>query len=230
MERKFCPANVSRRRFLKSSLALPAGVALTNRASAAGGPTDIGRNNWFKGMYRKVHIDFHVPDWALDVASGFDGSRNAELLHAAGVQAVSYCAKDLYGNVEYFTKLSNRHPHLKSDYFGLMTQALKKRGIKTVAYYNVGADVRTTRVRSEWAALGKDGRQMGGWWRDRESDAGGTPCVLSPYTEETILLQLAEITRNYDPDAFFLDMVHWEIRRPCYCSYCKQAYRKATGR
>ncbi len=88
-------------------------------------------NNWFKNIYRQLHMDAHFNEFK-EVYAGFDAETAAQTLKEMGFQMVSYMAHD--GLCHYPTAIGDPHPGLALDFVGEFTGALKNRGIKTIVY------------------------------------------------------------------------------------------------
>ena len=86
--------------------------------------------------FRLLHIDAHfarVPNPYED----FDAERAAAIVADAGFQMVSIFAVCNRGLSYYPTKVGTIHPGLKRDFTGEFSKALKKRGVRVLAYVSV---------------------------------------------------------------------------------------------
>jgi Hypothetical glycosyl hydrolase 6/Beta-galactosidase trimerisation domain len=166
--------------------------------------------SWLKDVYRELHLDAHFGQLQT-IYEDFDAESAAQIWKAAGFQMVSYFASCGAGFSYYPTKIGVRHPALTRDFTGEMTAALKKRGMRVLAYVSVGPDRRYSNEHPDWTILPRGGTaQM---------------CISSPWVEEVHIPQLKEILSLYDIDGFFLDnMLGKFVRGPCYCQYCKKAF------
>ena len=87
-------------------------------------------------MIRRLHPDFHIPDYVTNVASEFDGDEFAESLLEAHIDSVVIFAKCMYGLGYWNTTVGKRHPGLgEADFFGEATEACRRRGIEVLAYF-----------------------------------------------------------------------------------------------
>ena len=74
-------------------------------------------------MIRRLHPDFHIPDYVTNVASEFDGDEFAESLVEAHIDSVVIFAKCMYGLGYWNTTVGKRHPGLgEADFFGEATE------------------------------------------------------------------------------------------------------------
>ena len=165
---------------------------------------------WLKDVYRELHLDAHFGQLQT-IYEGFEAESAAQILKTAGFQMVSCFASCGAGYSYYPTKIGVRHPALTRDFTGEMTAALKKRGIRVLAYVSVGPDRRYHKEHPDWAT--------------ETRGAIGQMCISSPWVDEVHIPQLKEILSLYDVDGFFLDgMLGKFVRGPCYCQYCKKAF------
>lgn len=185
-------------------------------------------SNRYGEIVRKHWLDWHLNDWIKNVAAAVEADAQVQMFVDAGIQAVGCFCKDHYGNCFYPTDVGHRHPNLSRDYVGEMTRALKARGLMAIAYYSVGADRFTGLGHPDWQMRDRDGRPRRGVWI-QERGLGAAPCLNSPYTEQVVLPELAEIARRYDVDGFLLDMATWQVSCACYCPFCREGFRQATG-
>ncbi|MFC1574242.1 beta-galactosidase trimerization domain-containing protein [Candidatus Latescibacterota bacterium] len=126
----------NRRDFIKSASAAGAVFAAGIRplvATASG--TKENPDNWFKNIYRLLHLDAHHGGFKK-IYGNFDAEATAQTFKELGVQMVSYMAQD--GPSYYPTKIGKKHPGLDRDFVGEFTRALKKRGIRTIVYFGMG--------------------------------------------------------------------------------------------
>lgn len=94
------------------------------------------RRSWLADTFRELHIDAHfarVPNPYAD----FDAGRAASIIAEAGFQMVSLFAVCNRGYSYYPTRIGTVHPGLRRDFTGEFTRALKKHGIRVLAYVSV---------------------------------------------------------------------------------------------
>jgi len=179
--------------------------------------------SWLRDIYRELHIDAHFGQLPAPY-EGFDAEAAARILETASFQMVSCFAICNAGYCYFPTKVGVMHPGLKRDFTGEMTAALKKRGVRVLAYVSVGPERRAQREHPEWMAV-RDTSQAA---RPRGDVA--QMCVNSPWLEQVHIPQLKEIVALYDADGFFLDsLISKFVRGACYCQFCKQAFLSEAG-
>jgi hypothetical protein len=169
-------------------------------------------------MLRRVHLDFHTPEFPPGALARFDARGLAETLKRSKVQVANFFAKCHYGNSYYFTEAGHRHSALKTDMLRDFIEAAHEREIAVGVYYSLWVDDRACRENPDWEIRQADGSPAGGNFR--------RPCISSPYTEELAVPQIREILTGYEPEALWFDFT---IPGYCACQYCRQAFRQETG-
>src|SRR5262245_36452362 len=183
---------MTRRSLLQSA----AGAVLWNPHGNAATP-------WLADTYRELHVDAHFAQLPAPY-EGFDAERAAEMFKIASFQMVSIFAICNGGYLYYPTKLGVPHPGLKRDFTGEFTAALKKRGIRVLAY----------------VAVGPERRPFPDWQR-----GPGQMGTNSPWVEAAHIPQLKEIVALYGVDGFFFDAVLGKfVRGVCTCKWCREAF------
>jgi hypothetical protein len=168
---------------------------------------------------RRVHLDFHTPDFVPNVGECFDPERFAAILADADVQQAAFFAKCHYGNAYYPTRVGRAHPGLKTDMLGRFVEAAAARGVRTFAYYSLQLD--------RWfGAEHADCVQHPQPFFPPQCGAWTAVCVNGPYGEYA-REQLAEIVRAYDVAGIWLDIVgYYPV---CVCTRCRERYVRDTG-
>jgi hypothetical protein len=168
-------------------------------------PYANGATSWLGDTFRELHVDAHFANLPAPYED-FDAERAAETLKSAGFQMVSLFAVCNGGYSYYPTKLGVVHPGLKRDFTGEFTRALKKRGVRVLAYVSVGRERRELPV--EWQR------------------SPGQMCPNSPWLEQAHIPQLKEIVELYEVDGFFFDSVLGKfVQGSCSCRWCREGDR-----
>ena len=172
----------------------------TAAGAAVWNPYASGASPWLAETFRELHVDAHFANLPAPYTD-FDAERAAEMLKRAGFQMVSLFAVCNGGYSYYPTKVGVVHPGLKRDFTGEFSGALKKRGIRVLAYVSVG---RERRPFPEWER------------------APGQMCTNSPWVEQAHIPQLKEIVELYGVDGFFFDSVLSRfVQGQCGCKWCR---------
>jgi Hypothetical glycosyl hydrolase 6/Beta-galactosidase trimerisation domain len=212
---------MTRRDLIQSAVAACAVTGLRPVAPLFGAPGTEG--DWLKDIYRELHVDAHFGQLPAPY-EGFDAESAAGILKDAGFQMVSCFAICNAGYAYYPTKIGVTHPGLKRDFTGEMTAALKKRGIRVLAYVSVGPDRRFHQEHPDWMTVRSPGAapQLRGDMAQM--------CVNTPWLEQAHIPVLEEIIALYGVDGFFLDsLISKFVQGACYCKYCKQAFAADSG-
>lgn len=207
------------RRSLLRQTAAACAIARILPAAAPGSNSD-----WLKDIYRELHLDAHFGQVTAPYET-FDAESAAQILKDAGFQMVSYFAICNAGYCYFPTTLGVVHPGLKRDYTGELTAALKKRGIRVLAYVAVGPDRRFHKEHPDWITVRDASAPIGTARGDMAQ-----MCTNSPWLEQAHIPQLAEIVRRYDVDGFFLDsLISKFVNGSCYCRYCRESFAAEEG-
>lgn len=169
-------------------------------------------------MIRRLHPDFHIPPEITNVGAKFDGDSFADSLASAGVDSVVIFAKCHYGHAYWNTTVGRRHPGLgERDLFGEAVEACRQRGIEVLAYYSALVD-------------GVAGENESWRQRDAEGNIVGTPpfriqvCPNTDYTENYLLPQMREVTKNYPISGWHVDAIR--VTGGCWCECCREIMKE----
>ncbi len=138
---------ITRRGFLKGATAASAGVSFGAGIKQVWAAPEGNAGNWFKDIYRLLHIDGGIVG-QKDFKKGFDPEATAQAFEDIGAQMVSYQAKSRYSY--YPSKIGTPDPTIDRDCFGELTKALKKRGIKTIAYFHISRERKYHKLHPDW--------------------------------------------------------------------------------
>ncbi len=211
-------AGITRRRFLASTVSLPAASFLPAVSRAA-----EGERPWYALMRRCGQINFNERDpLAMDADAWMDYwaslKVNAVLLNGGGIVAF-YPTQVPYHHRSEF--LSAR------DLFGDMVSAAKKRGLRVVARMDCNlAYEEALKARPEWFELNRDGSPR----RHNESPWLYRTCMFSSYFIEQMPAIYREINARYPVDGFFTN--GWPSTGAiefCYCQNCQEIFREKVG-
>jgi len=168
------------------------------------------------------HFDFHSH---RDVRIGMNPNPQevADQLADAGVEEIITFAKGHCGYSYYPTDVPTCyvHPQMKGDPFGDIAKAVSDKGIRVLAYVSFGIDGEGTRHNPHWAQHTANGRMENDDWFI-------CICPFTPYVDECVLPQVAELIERYPIQGFFFDTM--SAFAACYCEYCQKAFNEAYGR
>ena len=197
------------------------------------------RKDWFRRQARVFLLDFQVPDPVDQGAPGMphffqklDPASIVEQVAASGTNVLLVHAKCNQGNCYYNTKVGHKHSDLGDrDLMAEVSALCRKRGL-TVLYYVQLSRERRSFERPERRAIDSQGRPV-----MKASDnpllaareEAPVVCMNGPH-RQYIKDILAELSRGYDFDGFWLDCFNWWGKvNPCFCEFCKAAYQRDTG-
>ena len=235
----------TRRELLQATAALTcaalAGGATTTPSTTTTSPASQPALPWFRRSPRVFLLDFQMPDPADQLVPGMpdkifeklDPEKIVANVAAANVNTLLVHAKDNQGNAYYNSKAAHKHSQIGDrDLMAEFSKLSRAKKLNLLFY------VQLTRDRRSFEHDDRKAR-----------DAAGKPIVvrrekpLLPNAEEAPVVclngphrqyikdVLAELSRGYDFDGFWLDCFAWWGRvTPCYCDACKAAYRKDRDR
>ena len=177
-------------------------------------------SNWYGNVQCKIHFDMHTPDTVEHVGRDFDAGAFAAAMKDTGAEAVCFFARCTYGWSYYPTKVGFPHPHLEKDVFGEGVKALKRKGIKVIAYIAIcSLPVAKMEECKDWVI-----RQEDGDIPSHKKVSSVVSVCTSRYLDEHLIPQMIEIASRYDVDGFFLDGVYEYYRHVCYCEKCRESF------
>ena len=168
-----------------------------------------------------LFYDNHTMPTCPDVGENFDVELFTDRIRACGVDYLTFHARCNMGMAYYDTKIGIKHPSLKYDLFGRLTEACQRKNIALTAYLNGGISNEEGLQHREWTTLYFDGRS---YREERINPLVRTMCYNSPYRNHLIAM-IEEIASNYPVAGFFIDCL---IGYPCICPICVKEM-KARG-
>ena len=184
--------------------------------------------NWFEERFRRLHLDFHIPGFPVNALKNFNAKGCISIIKEANADSAVFYTKCHYGNSYYDTKVGHKHPKMKGDIFGSLVKEVRSNDIKVFAYYSVCWDNYQTCENPDWLQRDKEGKAIAIF--APKSERWYFMCLNSPYLTDLLLPQLEEITRKYNPDGFWLDIVEVVYGGGCYCRHCQEKYRRLYGK
>ncbi len=186
---------------------------------------------WIKGNYRRNLLDMHIDDWNPEFLSKVNVEEYVEALKAAGVQAAMVKGRPHTGLANYPTKIGRMHKGLQGyDYFGEMVKKCHENGIAVIAYFSQIFDNWAYEEHPSWRLVTAEGKNMREY-RGGDNFKTGRYGIVCPNNQEYrayVKDCLIEMNTLYDFEGMFLDMTFFP--EVCYCSSCRERYKKETGR
>ena len=178
---------------------------------------------WPEGVYRRLLVDTHIPDWDPQLMARFDPADYVRTIAQAGFQSLMQYANSHVGLCLWQTKVGQPHANMKGrDYFGEVLEECRKHGLHATTYYTLIYDNWAYEKHPDWriVSLGDDEQLRP--LRKRY----GTVCPNSPYRAHAKAC-LEELVGNYEFESIFLDMTFWSD--VCYCSHCTERFWREYG-
>ena len=177
--------------------------------------------------------DQSVPGMPEKFFQNLAPERIVEQLAAANVNTILVHAKDNQGNAYYNSKAAHKHSQIgERDLMAEFSKLCRAKKLNLLFY------VQLTRKRRSFEHDDRKARDVDGKpvVSKREKpllpnvEEAPVVCLYGPH-RQYIKDILAELSKGYDFDGFWLDCFAWWGRvTPCYCDACKAAYRKDLDR
>lgn len=170
---------------------------------------------------RRLLCDWQMPEFLKDVT--LDVDHFARKLAEVGAEAVCFTSKSAHGVALYPTAIGRMSPAVAAgnDFFGRVCDAVRARGVRFIAYFNVLLDYDTSGERAEWL----------------QRDINGAPLAFENYPMfcmscapylEWLTAYVAELAEKYGIDGIMFDIQYWHARG-CFCRWCSEAFERGYG-
>jgi hypothetical protein len=172
--------------------------------------TDLAKGGRMSKAKYCLFFDNHTMPMCPDVGANFNADEFTDRIKACGVDMLTFHARDNEGMAYYDTKIGIRHPSLKYDLFGRLSDACKKKNISLIAYLNGGISSAEGAVHRDWTTLYFDGRE---YREPRFTPFVRTMCYNTKYRDHLIAM-VEEVAHGYPVAGFFIDCMN---PFPCVC-------------
>lgn len=109
----------------------------------------------------------------------------------------------------------------KADLLALLDREVHERGMcLVIMHMATHCCVYASENRPEWHQRDAQGNSKKWWWLN-------VPCLNSPWTN-FFLQELSEVLSRYHIDGVYIEGINTHFG-PCYCAFCKTAFRKTYG-
>ena len=173
---------------------------------------------------RHVHLDFHTSEHIPGIGSKFDKKQFQSCLQRGHVNSITVFAKCHHGWAYFPSETNDIHPHLDFDLLGEMLEACAEIGVQAPIYISAGFDEKYFYEHPDHSVLQAPTHtyptvveENGMHYVPDQPPAYHLLCFNSPYFD-TLISQVKEVVRKYDPVGIFLDIVG---ERTCFCPYCR---------
>ena len=165
-------------------------------------------------LFYDNHTHCENPDVGID----FDVEHFTDEAKRCGVDYLVFHARCNQGLTYYDTKIGIRHPSLKYDLFGSLSEACQRKNIAFGAYFNGGISTMEAVRHPEWRAFHMPGHSIFG----KVSPHALTMCYNTSYRQH-LLDMVKEVAENYAVSGFFFDCLQ---PYPCVCPVCVAEMKK----
>ena len=173
---------------------------------------------------RQVHLDFHTSEHVPGIGSKFDRAQFQACLKKGHVNSITVFAKCHHGWAYFPSETNKIHPQLNFDLLGEMLSACAEIGVQAPIYISAGFDEKYFYEHPDHSMLHAPEHRYptvkeenGMHYVPEHGPAYHILCFNSPYLD-TLVAQVEEVVRRYDPVGIFLDIVG---ERACFCPYCR---------
>lgn len=160
-----------------------------------------------------LFYDNHTMKAIPDVGENFDVDVFTDKIKCCGVDYLVFHARCNQGMAYYDTKIGIKHPSLKYDLFGKLSDSCREKGIALGAYFNAGISSEEGLLHRDWTTLYFDGRSLR---EPRLTPHVRTMCYNSGYRNHLIAMA-KEVVSNYTIAGLMIDCL---IDYPCVCPIC----------
>jgi len=175
---------------------------------------------------RQILVDMHVPDWDPGFLANYDPVRMADLYQKSGTQAVMHYCNSHMGLCYWPCSVGEMNKLLKGrDIVGETVVELHRRGIASCGYYSCIFNNWAWTNHPDWRMVSAD--EATGRGEATRASRYGTCCFSSEEYNDFMRQQTDEVTKKYEFDAIFFDMLYWP--RICICENCKRRFRRESG-
>jgi Hypothetical glycosyl hydrolase 6 len=175
---------------------------------------------------RQILVDMHVPDWDPGFLANFDPVRMVNLYQKSGAQAVMHYCNSHMGLCYWPCSVGEMNKVLKGrDVVGETVTELHRRGMASCAYYSCIFNNWAWTNHPDWRMVSAD--EVVGRGEGTRGSRYGTCCFNSEGYNDFMRQQTDELTKKYEFDAIFFDMIYWP--RICLCENCKRRFRQESG-
>jgi hypothetical protein len=168
---------------------------------------------------RILFCDWHMPNCLPEIK--IDCDEYFEQVRHTGAQTLIFMAKTAHGTCLFPSAVGFTHTKMEGDIFGEIATRAKAHGLQFIAYYNVVLSWELAPVHPEWRQLDQQGRPL-------RMFLYPCFCMSNDDFAEHVAAHMAEITRNYPIDGFFLDLQYF-APEGCFCSSCRSKFRERFG-
>ncbi|MFP4250830.1 MAG: alpha-amylase family protein [Armatimonadota bacterium] len=173
----------------------------------------------FRLSTRMLFCDWHMPNFLPEVTIDFD--EYFEQVERTGAEALIFQVKTAHGGSFAPTDVGITNPAMTGDIFGEIVERANALGLEMIAYYNMVLSWEYAKTHPEWRQVGPDGEPL-------LLCAYPCSCMSNAEFSELVSSHMAEVTRRYEIDGWFLDLQYF-APGGCFCPACRERFEAMFG-
>ena len=173
----------------------------------------------FQLKSRMLFCDWHMPAILPEVK--IDYEEYFAQIKRTGAESLIFQVKTAHGAAFAPTEVGITNPTMSGDLFGEIVRGTKAAGLQFIAYYNVVLSWELSRLHPEWSQIGRQGQPL-------RMFLYPCSCMSNDEFRAHVCAHMAEVTRNYDIDGWFLDLQYFSPEG-CFCEACRAKFRARFG-
>ncbi len=168
---------------------------------------------------RMLFCDWHMPNFLPEVTIDLD--EYFEQIERTGADTLIFQAKTAHGGSFFPTEVGITNPTMTGDIFGEVAGRAKALGLQFIAYYNMVLSWALAELHPEWSQVDREKRPVRMFMYP-------CSCMSNDEFAEYVAEHMAEATRRYPIDGWFLDLQYF-APDACYCDCCEAGFREMFG-
>lgn len=168
---------------------------------------------------RMLFCDWHMPNFLPEVTIDFD--EYFEQVERTGAEALIFQVKTAHGGSFAPTDVGITNPAMTGDIFGEVVTRTKALGLEMIAYYNMVLSWELAKTHPQWRQVGQAGEPL-------LLCAYPCSCMSNPQFSALVQAHMAEVTRRYEIDGWFLDLQYF-APGGCFCPACREGFEEMFG-
>ncbi len=173
----------------------------------------------YRPKARMLFCDWHMPSVLPEVK--IDYADYFAQIRRTGAQCLIFQVKTAHGAAFAPTQVGFTNPTMSGDLFGEIVRGTKEAGLEFISYYNIILSWDLFRVHPEWSQIGRDGKPL-------RMFLYPCSCMSNDTFRAHVCAHMAEVTRNYPIDGWFLDLQYFSPEG-CFCDACRAKFRARFG-
>lgn len=173
----------------------------------------------YKLPMRMLFCDWHMPNFLPEVKIDYD--EYFAQIQRTGAECLIFQVKTAHGAAFAPTQVGITNATMHGDLFGEIVRRAKAAGLEFIAYYNVVLSWELAKLHPEWSQIGRKGEPL-------RMFLYPCSCMSNDEFRAHVCAHMAEVTRTYPIDGWFLDLQYFSPEG-CFCDSCKAKFRARFG-